>query len=219
VKKGFTLLELPAVRKGFTLLELLVAIGIIALLVGLLLPAINRGRDHAKRVNCVNNLRQIYVAFNVYSDEYNGKLPPILGTDAPPGEHWMVRLENYGLKTRVVFCPTDPNLSPTSSPLDPDDSKSHSYVMNYFAELAIAAGATPSLWDVPNPAENVFMAEKKPTQTDFYLSVPAEDPLRVLDEIRHHGAANYLFTDGHVSTLPDGKSLSPHNLWTLNPSD
>jgi len=62
-------------RGGFTLVELLVVIGIIALLIAILLPALRRAREAAVAASCLSNLRQIGMAFHIYADENNGWLP------------------------------------------------------------------------------------------------------------------------------------------------
>jgi len=93
-------------KKGFTLIELLVVIAIIALLMGILMPALQRVRSQAKAVICQTNLKQWGTIFNLYCDDNNRKMPDRSAPDSSGQGRWMYSLRHlYSDVKDLKLCP------------------------------------------------------------------------------------------------------------------
>lgn len=82
-------------RRGFTLIELLVVIGVIALLLALLLPALGRAREKSRAVYCASNMRQIGAAMSLYAEDHGGYVPRGESLFQGAGPSWMLLLARY----------------------------------------------------------------------------------------------------------------------------
>src|SRR4051794_26596177 len=123
-------------RTGFTLIELLVVVAIIAILAGLLLPALAGGKERARRATCKSNMRQFILAVHMYAQDNENELPSGLSENSEPADEHIPMVSGitrsnltlYSGNRRMIECP---NLG---SPFNQEDGwyyPDYGYVIGY----------------------------------------------------------------------------------------
>ena len=186
-------------RTGFTLVELLVVIAVVAILAALLLPALSRTRESARRTACVSNLRQIILAASMYVDEHEDTFPAQPGGDGVAvravggdGTNYYDVLMPYVNNSRVWLCPSAESTPGT--------------LLGFHMDGLIITASGLRAAAITEPAETLLIAETgyrklydqaylRPDQAGNYLY---DRPQR-----NHFGGSNAGFADGHAQWYHD----------------
>ena len=200
--------------RKFTLVELIVVIAIIAILAGMLLPAVSKARESARQSCCINNTRQINLAMSQYIDDYKDTIPYVsTGSYTPPNtvSYWSEKFQDYIKNTDILRCPTmTRTLYATSSVGHPlcDYGRNFSHLSTSPSHTQPGSQVI-NLRDVRHPAEVLELVDSianHATHDDTWLvycplcSTTTATQLKNVD-VRHHGSANVTFWDGHVEPM------------------
>jgi prepilin-type N-terminal cleavage/methylation domain-containing protein/prepilin-type processing-associated H-X9-DG protein len=155
----------PLLSRGFTLIDLLVVIAIIAILAAMLLPALAKAKETAKKAQCINNLHEMGMALFLYADENSGMVP------RADGPHWYqvlsptlgTRSTNNFSQVKLYACPS----YPTPEPNFPGQIQLVSYVVNgwtfYSGDAVVGTQIVggQKLFLIRRPTDTIYLTDRE----------------------------------------------------------
>ncbi|HXI69714.1 MAG TPA: DUF1559 domain-containing protein [Verrucomicrobiae bacterium] len=229
-------------QSAFTLIELLVVIAIIAILAAMLLPTLARAKESGRRIACLNNLRQLGLASQMYAGDCQGSYPPHVSTIRWPNRFY----DDYGRNIKLLLCPSEITNAPAtlggSNSNNVADAAPRSYFINgwndYFADTLDANTFQNEFMmgtyligmkenAILHPSDTILLGEKNAQRGDFYMDLKAgngDDFVGAVEQSRHDsrgagsgtGGSNYAFSDGSARFMKAYTSLYPLNLWCVS---
>ena len=199
-------------KKNFTLIELLIVIAIIAILAGMLLPALNKARGKARTINCLSNLKQLMLSSVNYADSYRGKLPLISYTPAGASEsvNWyhVLKNENYLADQKTLLCSTLAAKFKTY----PDDELGMGYCYGMIRMRSVSI-------DLSRNPIRIFQGGNVSAGTFYCKNAVPSKAIVFADSIRENAGTQtpwYVFNP-NTSTLGDtGLAYAAHDLGKIN---
>ncbi len=201
-------------RKGFTLIELLVVIAIIAILAAILFPVFARAREKARQTSCLSNLKQLGLATQMYTQDYDELLVLRYYDVAPDWTlriNWYTALEPYIKNTNIYKCPSDGGSSWLSYSMNCDRNIGGNYSYH-------GSNTCVKLASIQAPASTIWLAEGGNAHRVCSRNWEGQSNYTAGAFTRHNDGSNYAFFDGHAKWYRYENTLVP-NLWTVNPND
>jgi len=196
-------------KKKFTLIELLVVIAIIAILAGMLLPALNTARARGRTTSCINNQKQIGISFMFYQDTYNGIVPPAYHTISGVTTHWWMMLRNADVIDQNFCGSSSEWINNNKRVLACDEMvKKEAGWFNYARNATIFMNAgkplylkPASLKQSPSQIMNLVDAARFEKSTMSYRVIFSESSYPSWTKAHGNNSTNILFLDGHAENV------------------
>lgn len=190
-------------RDAFTLIELLAVLSVIALLIAILLPALQRVRAEARAMICMSNMRQIGLALHMYAVDSSGHIPAVTPAS---GTYWFHLLSPYVGELKNVRSPEGVWHCPDKVELRIGSTEflSRSYGYNREVRLFAPAGAT-TFWRLTDVEQRVIVIEyRNPKASESGLGFAYDI------DARHDETANYLHIEGRVLRSGEDPTVPGH---------
>lgn len=224
-------------KKGFTLIELLVVVAIIAVLIALLLPSLQRAREQAKQIVCQSNLKELGIMFSFFAQENNDYIPSYC-IDCS-GKRWYDYLSgletgrDYNSKTKITICPSNG----ISDLLMEGEAPNKLPLTNYGLSRMVDEGFYSLKWPSPTyaewggpykfstiaqPSQKVLLTELNPALRMFSIdSINARTMGSMVYQQQvaavHNKGTNSLFCDLHVQWFSWVDLVDPKKLYRFYP--